>query len=363
MSGPRRLLVGSLVVLVTILIVRTHLTSIWVRPHFAVDVEIPLRAADRWLAGGEPYQAQAFVTGSGANLPFLYPPFTLPFFAILTWLPRTLVLWSSVAILLVAAVATARRLRIPWLWIPLVIAWPPFFEGILHANLTILTFLAFVVLFYRASGSPWHADPRDVSRPDESAVEVGALATVIGAIKVSQPHAWLYVLHYRWRAAAIGAIAVVALVLVTLPLTGTQLWFDWIDQLRRASDPHWAYGGFAMTRFVPSLVGVAVALACVVAVWLVPRRDGGPWVGLLSTVGAVSLHTFGLLFTIPAMLAIRLEIALVAACLISTSSTRAIWAGVIVVTVAYAGSKFAPIRLRNVLRESPPDIGNSYQSA
>ncbi len=110
------------------------------------------------------------------------------------------------------------------------------------------------------------------------------------------------------------------LVLATLPLTGIQIWFDWLAQLRRASDPHWAYGGFAMTRFVPTLVGVAVALACLVSVWFVPRRDGGPWVGLLSTVGAVSLHTFGLLFTIPAMLAIRLEIALVAACLIATSS-------------------------------------------
>ena len=193
--------------------------------------------------------------------------------------------------------------------------------------------------------------------------EVGALATVIGAIKVSQPHAWLFVAHYRWRAAAIGAVALGVLVLVTLPFTGIQLWFDWIAQLRRASDPNWEYAGLAMTRFVPPLVGVAVALACLVAVWFVPRRDGGPWVGLLSTVGAVSLHTFGLLFTIPAMLAIRLEIALIAACLVATYSDRGAWAGVILITLAYAGAQFAPIRLRNVLRESPvPGIGNSYQS-
>ena len=39
-------------------------------------------------------------------------------------------LWASVALLLVAAVATTRRLRIPWLWVPLVVAWPPFVEAI-----------------------------------------------------------------------------------------------------------------------------------------------------------------------------------------------------------------------------------------
>lgn len=362
MNGPRRLLVGSLVFLLILLTVRAHLTSTLVEPHLGVDVEIPLRAADRWLAGGDPYQAEAFVTGTGATLPFLYPPFMLPILAVLSWLPRTAVLWGSVAVLLVAAVAAARRLRIPWLWIPLVLAWPPFSEGIIHANLTVLTFLAFVVLFYRSSGSPWRADPRDVSRQDESAVEVGALATVIGAVKVSQPHAWLYVLHYRWRAAAIGAIAVGALILLTLPLTGVQIWFDWVDQLRRASDPAWTYGGFAMSRFLPPLIGLAVALACVAAVWFVPRRDGGPWVGLLSTVGSVSLHHFGLLFVIPAMLAIRLELALIAACFVATYSYEGAWAGVILVTVAYAGSRFAPVRLRAALRDWPLDIGDSYQS-
>ena len=141
--------------------------------------------------------------------------------------------------MLVAAVVAARRLRIPWIWIPLALLWRPFFEGIVHTNLTILTFLAFIILFYRRTGSPWRADPRDVSRPDESVVEIGALATVIGAVKVSQPHAWLFVLHYRWRAAAIGALAVVALALLTLPLTGNQPWFDWVDQLRRAGNPAW----------------------------------------------------------------------------------------------------------------------------
>lgn len=352
MSRPRLVIVASLVALLILLTIRNDLALVR-QPHLGVDIEIPLRASDRWLAGGQPYQAQAFVTGSGATLPFLYPPVVLPLLTPLSWLPRTSVLSGAFAVMLVAAVAAARRLRIPWVWIPLVLMWRPFFEGIVHTNLTILTFLAFVILFYRREGSPWRADPRDVSRPDESAVEIGALATVIGTIKVSQPHAWLFVLHYRWRAATIGAIAVGALVILALPLTGTQLWFDWIDQLRRAGNPAWTSGGFAMPRYLPPLVAFGVALACVVVVWFVPRRDGGPWVGVLSTVGAVSLHQFGLLFLVPAMLMIRLEIALLAACLIATHTTRGSWAGIILITAAYTASRFAPVRFRASLRDWP----------
>jgi hypothetical protein len=295
MSRPRLVIVASLVVLLTLLTIRNDLALVR-QPHLGVDIEIPLRAADRWLPGGQPYQAQAFITGSGATLPFLYPPVVLPLFAPLSWLPRTPLLWGAFAVMLVASVVAARRLRIPWVWIPLVLLWRPVFEGIVHTNLTILTFLAFVILFYRRSGSPWRGDPRDVSRPDESVVEIGALATVIGAVRVSQPHAWLFVLHYRWRAAAIGALAVAVLFVLTLPVTGTQLWSDWIDQLRRAGNPAWAAGGFAMSRYLPPLVAFGVALTCIVAVWFVPRQDGGPWVGVLSTAGALSLHQFGLLF-------------------------------------------------------------------
>ncbi len=80
--------------------------------------------------------------------------------------------------------------------------------------------------------------------------------------------------------------------------------------------------------------------------------------GVLSTVGAVSLHQFGLLFLIPAMLMIRLEIALVAACLIATHTARGSWAGILLVTAAYAASRFAPVRLRAWLRDWPTMLGD-----
>src|SRR3954454_5752448 len=106
MNGPRRLLVGSLLVLLGVLIVEAHVYTIWVPGREGVDLRIPLLATERWIAGGEPYQASAFTAGPGATQPFLYPPFVLPFLALLVDPPRTVVLWTWIAILFVAAVVT-----------------------------------------------------------------------------------------------------------------------------------------------------------------------------------------------------------------------------------------------------------------
>jgi hypothetical protein len=330
MTGPRRLLIGALVVLLTLLIVKALVETVLIAPRFAVDIEIPLRAAERWLAGGAPYLASAFTSPPGATQPFLYPPYVLPFFALLTELPRMLVGTVAVAIMLAAAIAACRRLGIRWLWLPLVLAWPPFIESIFGANVQTLLFAAFVFLFYRAGAAPWDPRTRDVSDPAESGPLIGGLATIVGAVKVSQPHPWIYVLRHRPRAAIGGALVVILVVAATVSMTGTDLWFDWVAQLRLAGDPTWDLGGFAMPRFLPPGVGLVIAIACVVAVWFVPRERAGAWVGLLSVVGSLSLHIFGLLFLVPAMLLIRREAALMAAIFIATYSYEGAWAGIAV---------------------------------
>ena len=327
-TGPQRLLISALVAILTLLIVYALVGTVLIAPRFAVDLEIPLRAAERWQGGQPPYLASAFTSPPGATQPFLYPPFTLPFFALLTSLPRALVGTVAVATMLVAALAAGRRLRIPWVWLPLVIAWPPFAEAIFGANLQMLLFAAYVFLFYRAGGAPWRAPARDIAEPAESGVLVGGLATVVGAIKVSQPHPWVYVLRYRPRAAIGGALVMVAIVAATLPLTGIQLWSDYLAQLRLAADPTWDLGGFQLARFMPAGVGLVGAAACVVGVWFVPRERAAAWIGILSVVGALSLHIFGLLFLVPAMLIIRLEAALLAAIFIATYSYVGAWAGI-----------------------------------
>ena len=315
-------------VLLALLIVKALVGTVLIAPRFAVDMEIPLRAAERWLAGEAPYLASAFTSPPGATQPFLYPPYVLPFLRVLTELPRMLVGTVAVAIMLAAAIAACRRLGIPWLWLPLVLAWPPFAESIFGANVQTLLFAAFVFLFYRVGAAPWDPRARDVSDPGESGLLVGGLAAIVGAVKVSQPHPWIYVLRYRPRAAIAGRSSSIVVVAATVPLTGIDLWFDWTRQLQLAGDPTWDLGGFAMPRFLPPGVGLVVAAACVVAVWFVPRERAGAWVGLLSVVGSLSLHIFGLLFLVPAMLLIRREAALVAAIFIATYSYEGAWAGI-----------------------------------
>ncbi len=183
---PRRLLLASLVVLLAILNIYAFLGTVLIDARFAVDMEIPLRAAERWQAGDAPYLASAFTSPPGATQPFLYPPFVLPFFAVLAELPRQLVGGVAVATMLGAAIVACRWLGIPWIWLPLVLLWPPFAEAIFGANIQMALFAAFVVLFYRAGAAPWSPPPRDVADPAESAPLVGGLATIVGAVKVSQ---------------------------------------------------------------------------------------------------------------------------------------------------------------------------------
>jgi hypothetical protein len=345
MTGPRRLLVGALLVLLVILDVKALLGTVLIDARFAVDMEIPLRAAERWLAGQPPYLASAFTSEPGATQPFLYPPYVLPLFAALSELPRWLVGSVAVIGMLGAAIVACRQLGIPWLWLPVVLTWPPFDEAIFGANVQMLLFAAFVFLFYKVAADRWSPANRNLGDPGESDVQIGALSVAVGAVKVSQVHAWLYALRHRPRAAIGGAIAALLLIAVTIPLTGTDLWFSWLDQLRLGSDTTWDLGGFAIARFLPAGVGYAIVIACLVAVWFVPRERAGAWVGVLSVIGSLSLHIFGLLFLVPAMLFVRLEAALMAAIFIATYSYEGAWAGIAVTSISLFATRPRPIHV------------------
>jgi hypothetical protein len=329
-------LISALVLILAVMCLYALIGTVLIAPRFAVDMEIPLRAAERWQAGQPPYLANAFTSPPGATQPFLYPPYVLPFFDLLTHVPRVVVGSVAVAVMLIVSVAANRRLGVPWIWMPLVLAWPPFAEAIFGANIQVLFFAAFVFLFYRARPLPWMPATRDIADPAESPGLVGGLATIVGAVKVSQPHPWLYVLRYRPRAALGAALVIGLLVAFTLVLTGVGLWFDWLAQLQLAGDPVWDLGGFAIPRFLPPGLGYVIAAACLVGVWFVPRERAGAWIGVLSVVGSLSLHIFGLLFLIPAMLVIRREAALVAAIFVATYSYQGAWAGILICVVGLA---------------------------
>ena len=291
-----------------------------------VDLEIPLRAAERWLAGGDPYPASAFSAPSGPDLPFLYPPFVLPLIAPFTFLPRALVSIAWAVLLVGMAYYSARRLGFGVIVAGAILLWPPYLEALLGGNVQILLFAAYVALMHHRDGS--QLDPADRERP--AAVD-GLLGAFVAAIKVSQVHAWVWVLRRRPAAAAIGLAAFGLLALVMLPAVGIQTWFDWLSQAGRSGDPGWLYIGAPLSIFVGQPIAIALSVLSVLAVFVVPPGRASAWVGILSLVGSPSLHMFALLFLLPAMRLVRREIALVAAILVATYVASLIWIAVVVV--------------------------------
>ena len=301
-----------------------------------VDLEIPLRAAERWVHGGEPYLASSFTASEGYGLPFLYPPPVLPFLAPFLALPRSVVVAAWLATAVGAAIFLARRLGVPWRAVPIALCWLPFAEGLVGGNAQVLLVAAFVAVFFDPPAGPWRPtphDPRDGGRP---AIVVGSLATVTPALKLTQPHAWAALLRRRPWAALLGAVVAAAVALATLPLVGVGTWQAWIVQLGRAADPAWELRGSSLVQLLPGLFSPAATGLTILLAMLVPNRRLGAAAGLLLVLGAPSLRSYGVLFLLPAMLAVRRDVALVAVILIGTGVMPGMWAGILLVTLAFA---------------------------
>src|SRR5690349_597269 len=267
---------GLLAFLVAILalIVLNDLRLLLAGYPIGVDLDIPLNAASRWLAGGDPYPASAFSAPSGTGLPFLYPPFVLPLIAPLTALPRAIVFAGWSILLVGMAYLSARRLGFGALVGAAILLWPPYLEALLGGNVQILLFAAYVGLMHHRDGS--QLDPADRERP--AAVD-GLLGAFVGALKVSQLQAWVYVLRRRPAAAAIGAGVFALIALVTLPLVGIQTWFDWLSQAGRSGDPSWVYIGAPLSIFFGQPVAIALTVVSVLAVFVVPPQRASAWIG------------------------------------------------------------------------------------
>jgi hypothetical protein len=333
----RRVSLLSGAVLLVIVIVQSLLALLAVYP-IGVDLEIPLRAATRFAAGGQPYLASAFeITTGGPDLPFLYPPVTLPFLVPLLSLPRELVFGTWWAFCLGSGVFACRRLAIPWWAVPIALAWPPFAEALLGGNVQVPLFAAFTAIFWTGGGSPFRPIARSLAEGGSwRATGDGVLATLIGTIKVSQAHAWLFVLRHRPRAAIAGAAVVVGICLLTLPLVGIVRWTDWLSQAGRSGDPAWPLVGWAVSVYLGRPIGLALTVLSLAAVLFVPPNRAGAWIGVLSVLGAPSLHMFGFLFLLPALLLIRRDIALVGAMLIATYVPILLLPGAVMIGVVFA---------------------------
>ena len=257
------------------------------------DFEIPMRAASRWAGGGDAYPASA-VLGTGADLPYLYPPYLLPFLVPLTWLPRAPLtgLWLIACCL--GAVWTCRRLGIPWLAVPFVLAWPPFAEGLITGNVQILCFAAYVGWLYDPAAPTLKQADLLPARDARN----GLLAAAVGVLKVGQLPTVLYLARRRRRAFVIAVGALATLTIVTLPLTGLTIYRDWLAQIQRALDQYSLGGLFGLPEVLFMALGALMAIA-------VRGPKSAAWLGIALVIGSATVHGYNILFLLPGLLLIR----------------------------------------------------------
>ena len=302
-TGNRRLVLLLLLIVGALAII--GLPELFAAFPLGNDVEIPLRAAERWSSGGQPYPAAAMAVLRGADLPFLYPPFLLPLIAPFSHLDHGAVSSVWIALTIAAAVWACRRLGMPWIAVPFAMAWPPFAEGIICGNVQVMHFAAFVALLYL----PGAVAPVQRALLPGGDLRNGALALAVGVLKVTQLLPVLYLVRRRFRAAVVSGLVLAAIVLVMLPITGIGVYFDWLAQLSRANDPSWLPGGIPLAKMIGVsnmilvVVGVAMAL-------LVRGRDSAAWLGIALIVAAPSMHGYGMLFLLPGLMTLRRDVAI-----------------------------------------------------
>ena len=310
-----------------------------------LDTIIPLNAAERWLDDGVIYVADGF---ADLNLlpPFLYPPFVVPLLAPLTVLPEIVVRWAVVGLLFALAVLTCRRLAIPWVLVPFVLLWTPMLGGIWAGNVALAMFAAFIAAFWRTPARhELEPEPRDLDGREPPDARIGFLAATVASVKLTQAQAWLAIARRSPRAAMLGAVPWIVIVLVTLPLVGIPAYVAWVEQLARASDPTWEAMGPSLLQVIPGSVFAVLTVASFAGAVLLRGRDTGVWLGILMLVVTPNMHVHSALFLMPALLRIRREFALLGAMLIGTLSDVGFWLGVaLVVGTMLAGQRWPVLR-------------------
>lgn len=254
------------------------------------DLHLYLAAGSAAAAGASPYLGAPLDAVPDANhQPFVYPPPAIPLFRLLEDLPLVVAQGIWVAALLAAAVGALWLLGVRGRWLVVMLGWPAIAVGVSVGNVAIFLFLMLAAGF-----------------------RAGALLVVGGLIKPQAAILALWLVRQRrWRSIAIGLAIVVALVLVTLPLTGLQAWFDWAASLghfQATTDRFPAMKGQSLTRSLPVAVAVLAGVVAVVLAFLGRGRNGLARFGVASVVVSPTLYLHGLTALLPGTLALRPEL-------------------------------------------------------
>jgi hypothetical protein len=253
------------------------------------DLHLYVRAGQHYLEGAPVYLEGLFTSRPAdlADYPFLYPPLTLPFFALLAQVPGPVVDGGWLVLSVAAAVATLRLFGVRWAGVPVFLLWPPFFQGIQVGNVAVPLGLLFAL-------APW----------------LGAGLVIAAIFKIYSGIAALWLLRQRRpRELAVGIAIVVALGLATLPLVGAASWAAWLRglDLFRESQPLLAdyLYGFGLPRYVPAWLALAAAALLAFVALRSRGREGLARLGLVTVVASPSLYAHGLIVAVPAFLSLR----------------------------------------------------------
>ncbi|HEY2888638.1 MAG TPA: glycosyltransferase family 87 protein, partial [Candidatus Limnocylindrales bacterium] len=291
------------------------------------DLGIYLRAGLEFRTG-QPVYLTDLVRSLPADptaYPYLYPPPTLPFAAALSLLPSPIVTAGWEALLLAATLGGMRLVGLGWGWTVVLLAWPPFAQGLYVGNVALPLFFLF------AAGPVLGGS-----------LLVGALLKPQSAIA----GLWL-VRERRWRAIGVAIVVLAGLALVTLPITGIDPWRAWLDGLSWFSRsqplvPRTFYG-LALAEYEPGIVAVGVAVAVLLAALLVRGRRGLARLGVASVVASPSLYAHGFTIALPALLELR-ALAFWTAIAITSVAGGLSWFAALAIV---AGSWFLPILRRS----------------
>jgi Glycosyltransferase family 87 len=315
-AAPQLRPVEVLAVLAVLAMVMTDITMMWQPLR---DLGIYLKAGQHFLAGTPVYMHTTLTVQpvDRTEYPYLYPPFTLPLFGALSLLPVPFAQATWLAGSLCLAFLALRWIGLPRRWAALAVIWPPLFQGLWVGNVAVPALALFAL-------GPWF----------------GAGLPLGAAFKSYTGIATLWLLRERrWVDVEVGVAALVALALVTLPLTGVGLWWKWLDGLRiyQTSQPLVpSMYGFGLPEYIPYPAYVALAVVAVIAALRAEGRESLARFGTATIVASPSLFGHGLLLAVPSLLSLRSPWLWLAIGFLSTPPGSQWWLAVGVVALSWA---------------------------
>jgi len=239
------------------------------------DLTLYLDAGATALRGASPYISGLVVPTPNGDLPFVYPPLTIPLFELVAALPRALLdaLWTAGSI--AAVIGGLWLLGVRGRWLLVLLAWPPLALGIAVGNVASFIFLLFAAGF-----------------------RFGASLIFSGIFKPQSaiPALWL-VGERRWRMIAAGMGIAALLALLELVLNGVDEWPGWLSALRYFQESFTAFPsmqGVSLTRDIGSVPALVVAIVAVGLAFLGRGRNGLARFGLASVLASPTLYLHGL---------------------------------------------------------------------